>query len=184
MKKISILAAAMILALGISVCRAQALGQTTGAAGVRCKDGVCEFVPAGGGERTALAAQANPYNNAVPDIEGQWESDVKQLGPHDTFVASQSDPQVGVVFSVNSPVKNFKVLSLEFKDFANGKPVFQVKELFTKDVLRPERQLLVKYTFFGSIPNNGFSYTDGNGKTRYYSVSQSGMDGSLLFSEF
>ena len=184
MKKISILAAAMILALGVSVCSAQALDQTAGAAGVRCKDGVCEFVPAGGGERTALAAQANPYNNAVPDIEGQWESDVKQLGPHDTFVASQSDPQVGVVFSVNSPVKNFKVLSLEFKDFANGKPVFQVKELFTKDVLRPERQLLVKYTFFGSIPNNGFSYTDGNGKTRYYSVSQSGMDGSLLFSEF
>ena len=184
MKKISILAAAVIFALGVSVCSAQALDQTTGAAGVRCKDGVCEFVPVGDGERTALAAQANPYNNAVPDIEGQWESDVKQLGPHDTFVASQSDPQVGVVFSVNSPVKNFKVLSLEFKDFANGKPVFQVKELFTKDVLRPERQLLVKYTFFGSIPNNGFSYTDGNGKTRYYSVSQSGKDGSLLFSEF
>ena len=184
MKKISILAAAVIFALGVSVCSAQALDQTAGAAGVRCKDGVCEFVPVGGGERTALAAQANPYNNAVPDIEGQWENDVKQLGPHDTFVASQSDPQVGVVFSVNSPVKNFKVLSLEFKDFANGKPVFQVKELFSKDVLRPERQLLVKYTFFGSIPNNGFSYTDGNGKTRYYSVSQSGMDGSLIFIEF
>ena len=183
MKKISILAAAVILALGVSVCSAQTLDKTTGTAGISCKDGVCEIAPAGGDERTTLAA-ANPYNNAVPDIEGQWESDVKQLGPHDTFVASQSDPQVGVVFSVNSPVKNFKVLALEFKDFANGKPVFQVKELFTKDVLRPERQLLVKYTFFGSIPNNGFSYTDGNGKTRYYSVSQSGKDGSLLFSEF
>ena len=48
----------------------------------------------------------------------------------------------------------------------------------------PERQLLVKFTFFGSIPNNGFSYTDGNGKTRYYSVSQSGKDGSLIFIEF
>ena len=183
MKKISILAAAMVLALGVSVCSAQPLGQTADTTGVTCKDGVCVIVPAGSGEKTALAA-ANPYNNAVPDIEGQWESDVKQLGPHDTFVASQSDPQVGVVFSVNSPVKNFKVLALEFKDFANDKPVYQVKELFTKDVLRPERQLLVKYTFFGSIPNNGFSYTDGNGKTRYYSVSQSGKDGSLIFIEF
>jgi len=59
-----------------------------------------------------------------------------------------------------------------------------VKELYTKEVLRPERKLLVKYTFFGSIPNNGFSYSDSNGKTRYYSISQSGKDGSLLFIEF
>lgn len=185
MKKISILAATMILALGVSVCSAQALDQTAGAAGVSCKDGVCEFVPAGGGERTALAAQANPYHNAVPDIEGQWERDVKQLGPHDVFDASQGESHAGVVFSVNSPVKYFKVLSLQFKDFdKNGKPVFLVKELYTKDVLRPERRLLVKYTFFGSIPNNGFSYTDGNGKTRYYSISESGKDGSLLFIEF
>ena len=182
-KRMAMTVTALVFALGVSVCSAHGYGQTADTTGITCKDGVCEFVPAPEGERTALAA-ANPYNHAVPDIEGEWEQDVKQMGPHDTFVASQSDPQVGVVFSVNSPVKNFKVLSLEFKDFANGKPVFRVKELFTKDVLRPERQLLVKYTFFGSIPNNGFSYTDGNGKTRYYSVSQSGMDGSLLFSEF
>ena len=182
-KRMAMTVTALVFALGVSVCSAHGYGQTAGASGVNCKDGVCEIAPAGSGERTALAA-ANPYNHAVPDIQGEWEQDVKQLGPHDTFVASQSDPQVGVVFSVNSPVKNFKVLSLEFKDFANGKPVFQVKELFTKDVLRPERQLLVKYTFFGSIPNNGFSYTDGNGKTRYYSVSQSGKDGSLIFIEF
>ena len=184
MKKISILAAAMILALDVSVCSAQALDQTAGAAGVRCKDGVCEFVPVGSNEKTALAA-ANPYNNAVPDIEGEWEKDVKQLGPHDVFDAGQGESHVGVVFSVNSPVKNFKVLSLQFKDFdKNGKPVFLVKELYMKDVLRPERRLLVKYTFFGSIPNTGFSYTDGNGKTRYYSISESGKDGSLLFIEF
>ena len=185
-KRMAMTVTALVFALGVSVCSAQGCAQTAGASGVNCKDGVCEFVPAGSSTAgTALTAQANPYNHAVPDIEGEWESDVKQLGPHDTFVASQSDPQVGVVFSVNSPVKNFKVLSLHFKDFDNNsKPIFLVKELFTKDVLRPERQLLVKYSFFGSIPNNGFSYTDGNGKTRYYSVSQSGKDGSLLFIEF
>ena len=192
MKKIAMLLTATILALSVSLCSAHCPGGGYGnncgrgiAYAANCKDGVCEFVPAGGSERTALAAQANPYNNAVPDIEGQWERDVKELGPHDTFVAASSDPQVGVVFSVNSPVKNFKVLSLQFKDFdANNKPNFLVKELYTKDVLRPERQLLVKFTFIGTIPNNGFSYTDSNGKTRYYFVSESGKDGSLLFIEF
>ena len=184
MKKISVLLAAMVFALGVSVCSAQGPGQAADAAGINCKDGVCELTPAVSSERTTLAA-VNPYNNAVPDIEGQWEKDVKQLGPYDVFDAAQGESHAGVVFSVNSPVRNFKVLSLEFKDFdKNGKPVFQVKELYTKDVLRPERQLLVKYTFFGSIPNNGFSYTDSNGKTRYYFVSESGKDGSLLFGEF
>ncbi len=182
MKKMAMLVTALVFALGVSVCGAQ--GHETDPAGVNCKDGVCEFTPAAGGERTALAA-INPYNNAVADIEGQWESDVKQLGPHDTFVANESATKTGVVFSVNNPIKNFKVLSLHFKDFDNnGKPVFLVKELYTKDVFRPDRQLLVKFAFFGSIPNNGISYTDPKGKTRYYAVSQSGKDGSLEFIEF
>ena len=120
----------------------------------------------------------------MPDIEAKWEKDV-QIGPHDEFVASNADPQVGIVFYVNNPIKNFKVLSLQFKDMgADGKPIFLIKELYTKDVFDPSRPLLVKTGFFGSIPNNGISYVDPNGKTRYYSVSQSGMDGSVEFSEF
>ena len=186
MKKISILLTAAILALGVSVCSAQGLGQAADAAGANCKDGVCEIAPVdSSSEGTALTAQANPNKQAVPDIEGEWERDVKQLGPHDVFDATQGESHAGVVFSVNNPIRNFKVLSLHCKDIdANGKPNLLVKERYTKEVLRPERRLLVKYTFFGSIPNNGFSYTDANGKTRSYAVSQSGMDGSLLFIEF
>ena len=74
---------------------------------------------------------------------------------------------------------------MELKEMSQaGKPIFNIKELYTKDVLRPERPLLVKTALFGSIPNNGFSYTDGYGKIRYYAVSESGMDGSVVFSEF
>jgi len=183
MKKYAVLLATLVLAAGFSVCSAHNNGQPADAA-VNCKDGVCELMPAGSGAKTALAV-INPYNNVVPDIEGQWETDVKQLGPHDVFVAGGTEPLAGVVFSVNNPIKDFKVLSLHFKDFDNnGKPVFLVKELYTKAVFRPDRQLLVKFSFFGSIPNNGISYTDPNGKTRYYSISQSGKDGSLIFIEF
>ena len=184
MKKMTVMLALMVLALGVSVCSAQNNGPAAETPGISCKDGVCEFVPgAAGGERTALAV-INPYNNAVPDIEGEWARDVKQLGPHDVFTAGQTDPLAGVVFSVNNPIKNFKVLSLQLKDFSNGKPVFLVKELYTKELFRPDRQLLVRFSFIGSIPNNGISYTDGSGKTRYYSISESGKDGSLVFSEF
>ena len=184
MKKMTVMVVALALALGVSVCSAQNNGPAADTSGINCKDGVCEFVPgAAGGERTAFAV-INPYNNAVPDIEGAWARDVKQLGPHDVFTAGQTEPLAGIVFSVNNPIRNFKVLSLHLKDFSDGKPVFLVKELYTKDLFRPDRQLLVKFSFIGSIPNNGISYTDPAGKTRYYSISESGMDGSLVFSEF
>ena len=210
MKKMALAAAALVLALGVSVCSAHCPGrggygcgdfERHGYAGycrdgynvdncgrsyayaAECKDGVCEFVPSAEGNGTALAV-INPYNNAVPDIEGQWEKDVNQLGPHDVFVAGQGESNAGVVFSVNHPIKNFKVLSLHFKEFKNDKPVFLFHELYTKDVFRPDRKLLVKFTFFGSIPNNGISYTDSTGKTRYYTVDSSGKDGSLYFTEF
>ncbi len=184
MKKMTVAVAALALALGVSVCSAQSNGPAAETAGANCKDGVCEFVPgAAGGERTAFAV-INPYNSAVPDIEGEWARDVKQLGPHDVFTAGKTDPLAGVVFSVNKPVKNFKVLSLHLKDFSNDKPVFLVQELYTKEVFRPDRKLLVRFSFIGTIPNNGISYTDGSGKTRYYSISESGMDGSLVFNEF
>ena len=173
------------LLASLSVCGAEQLAANHGLE-VSCKGGVCEFAPgnAGGITASALDANVNPYRNAVPDIEAKWARDV-QPGPHDEFTASTSEPQVGIVFFVNNPVKNFKVLSLSFKDMgADGKPVFLIKELYTKDVLRPERPLLVKTSLFGSIPNNGISYVDANGKTRYYTVSESGMDGSVTFSEF
>ena len=185
MKKMALAAVALVLALGVSVCSAHCPGRGGYGCGdferheyagycrdgynvdncgrsyayaAECKDGVCEFVPSAEGNGTALAV-INPYNNAVPDIEGQWEKDVNQLGPHDVFVAGQGESNAGVVFSVNHPIKNFKVLSLH-------------------------RKLLVKFTFFGSIPNNGISYTDSTGKTRYYTVDSSGKDGSLYFTEF
>ena len=79
MKKMTVMVAALALALGVSVCSAQNNGLAAENSGINCKDGVCEFVPgAAGGERTAFAA-INPYNNAVPDIEGEWARDVKQL---------------------------------------------------------------------------------------------------------
>ena len=80
MKKMTVIVAALALALGVSVCSAQNNGPAAETSGINCKDGVCEFAPGtAGGERTAFAA-INPYNNAVPDIVGEWARDVKQLG--------------------------------------------------------------------------------------------------------
>ena len=117
---------------------------------------------------------------AQEDIEAQWEKNVKELGPHDKFVTSQlGETRTGVVYFAKCPLKDFKILSLKLEKFED-KPVFLAQTLYTKEVLNPERPLLVKLCLYGSVPNNGFSYTDSKGETRYYAINASGNDGSLL----
>jgi hypothetical protein len=117
---------------------------------------------------------------AQEDIEAQWEKNVKELGPHDVFVTSQlGETRTGVVYYAKCPLKDFKILSLKLEKFED-KPVFLAQTLYTKEVLNPERPLLVKLCLYGSVPNNGFSYTDSKGETRYYAINASGNDGSLV----
>ena len=117
---------------------------------------------------------------AHEDIEAQWEKNVKQLGPHDEFVTSQpGDTRTGVVYFANRPLKDFRILSLKPESF-DDKLVFWAKTLYTKEVLNPGRPLLVKLCLYGSIPNNGFSYTDSKGTIHYYAINSSGKDGSLI----
>ena len=105
---------------------------------------------------------------------------MKQLGPHDVFVTGQpGETRTGVVYFAKCPLKDFKILSLKLEKFED-KPVFLAQTLYTKEILDPERPLLVKLCLYGSVPNNGFSYTDAGGATRYYAINASGKDGTLL----
>ena len=46
----------------------------------------------------------------------------------------------------------------------------------------PDCPLVVQGVFYGSIPNWGVSYEDETGEIKAYSVSISGMDGSIVLS--
>ena len=118
----------------------------------------------------------------VQIVEGDMAS---RSSAYDTFIASSSEPRVRMVFSVESPVKDFKVLALSATDIdANGKVIYAVDERYVQDKLTPERPLVVETVFFGSIPNNGISYVGGDGALKRFTVEISGKDGSLLLREF
>ncbi len=185
MKKLATGIMTAVLMAGLSVCGAEP-GNAMLPLSAVCRDGVCEIAPANpaGTKAVALEAGTRARKNATPEIEANWESDVA-LADHDTVVTSQTEHSTGIVFVAKRPVQDFKILALSLKEFgSDGKPVFLIKELYTKDTLRPERPLLAKISLIGSIPNNGFSYVDANGKTRYYSINASGEDGSVVLSEF
>ena len=86
-----------------------------------------------------------------------------------------------VLFRSEEGVADFKLLSLSLRDVdQNGNAVFDQREIFSRPALRAGIPLAVPMSFPGDIPSNGFSYTDTDGRTKGYSISISGRDGSLV----
>ena len=56
--------------------------------------------------------------------------------------------------------------------------------LYTMDELDPDRCFLAQVVFWGDMTTYGISFTDADGETRHYAISISGMDGSLLCTEY
>ena len=140
---------------------------------------------------TTLAAQTQTEAPAEPEtfiaatINVDFAKD-NQLsdGQFESFTAVEP-PQTKIIFSTNATVRNFNVLALTNGDVdEDGDMTFDVEELYTLDRLTADRPLVVSTTFYGLIPNNGISYVDETGTTRFFAVDMSGEDGSLYLWEF
>ena len=121
-------------------------------------------------------------------VKAQYLEDVPELGEHDTFSQTDgtevSESAVKVVFSAESTVSDFRLLSIAMQDIdENGIFTFSAEELYSQPELTPERPLEAGLVFLGDIPNNGISFTDADGNVKYCAVDMSGMDGSLVLWE-
>lgn len=121
-----------------------------------------------------------------PTVCAQWIDDV-YLEPngYDVFTADENAEQRQVVFIAISKVSDFKVLALSFEDInESGQVKYGTEVLYGQSVLTPERPLMVGMSCDSTIPCYGISYVDENGVTRCFAIEVSGMDGSVLLSEF
>lgn len=157
-------------------------------------------------EATAEPPSTEPVNTAEPPenmptgdlpgtgtaeslpVKAQYLEDVPELGEHDTFIQTDgtevSESAVKVVFSAESTVSDFRLLSIAMQDIdENGIFTFSAEELYSQPELTPERPLEAGLVFLGDIPNNGISFTDADGNVKYCAVDMSGMDGSLVLWE-
>ena len=157
-------------------------------------------------ESTAEPPSTEPVNTAEPPetmptgelpgtgtaeslpVKAQYLEDVPELGEHDTFSQTDgtevSESAVKVVFSAESTVSDFRLLSIAMQDIdENGIFTFSDEELYSQPELTPGRPLEADLVFLGDIPNNGISFTDADGNVKYFSVDMSGMDGSLILWE-
>lgn len=101
------------------------------------------------------------------------------------FVADTSGYEVQIVLSANEKITNFQFNSLKYIESSDNESVdFLMTPMYSLDELTNDKPLVVTLTFFGTIPSYGISYTDANGNERKFSLEVSGMDGSLLVTEY
>lgn len=100
------------------------------------------------------------------------------------FIADDTEYQVKVELSTDMVVKNFRVLSLNIDNVnEEGTMVFSENEMYSLEMLTPEKPLVVGLVFAGDIPNMGISYVDANGMERVYGIALSGQDGQPMLFE-
>ena len=202
-RKIAILAAVMLLtgcAGGKSLPETSSQQTTTSAADDNSSQSQTEASagdstesPAVEQEKTTEQSATSEYAATSESIEVttqglpvkvQFVEDYGAIGGHDEFNLNDDEMTVKVVFSTESTVTDFRVLSISMQDYDDsGNFTFAAEELFTLAELTPERPLEAGLQFIGTIPNNGISFVDPDGNTKYYAVDMSGRDGSLFLWE-
>lgn len=134
-------------------------------------------------EQSATSESTEVTTQGLP-VKVQFVEDYGAIGGHDEFNLNDDEMTVKVVFSTESTVTDFRVLSISMQDYDDsGNFTFAAEELFTLAELTPERPLEAGLQFIGTIPNNGISFVDPDGNTKYYAVDMSGRDGSLFLWE-
>lgn len=113
------------------------------------------------------------------------EALLMEIKEYYVFNARTADSYIKVMFSTNTVVKNFKVLNLsDCQIDDNGKISFQEETLYEQPELLPECPIVVIMSLYGTIPNNGISYTDEHGTTHKFTVSINGKDNSVVINEY
>ena len=90
-----------------------------------------------------------------------------------------------LIMIANYPLRDVRILSLEIADVTqDGRLLFNTEELYAVPALLSRHPLLLEIANGGDMPTRGVSFTDLDGVTHYFSISYSGYDGSVLFTEF
>lgn len=111
--------------------------------------------------------------------------DLSVLGDYQEIKASTSDPVVKVAITTKGKVSDFKVLGLEFMNADDdGNITFRENAVYRVGDVTCDKSVVISLSLIGTIPNNGISFKDANGNLKKYTISESGMDGSIILSEF
>lgn len=118
-------------------------------------------------------------------VSAKWANKSDLPETFEEFTADQTNASVKIIFSAEDCVRNFKLLSLTFRDASeDGTLLFDTQDLVTYESLNSSTPLVIEMTFFGDIPNYGISYIGENDTPYRFALAENGKDGSLILLPF
>lgn len=99
---------------------------------------------------------------------------------YEEYIVDESEYTVKIAFSTDKQIKDVNITSLTYEE--HGFVVDSV--LYTIDKIDSNTAFVIGVVFYGDMTTYGVSFTDLNNETHYYSLSQSGFDGSLVANEY
>ncbi len=134
-------------------------------------------------EEMPATEHSNSNEDIVITAEYAPEGFVANGDEYIVFSVSDED-LTKVLFKTNVAVGNVRFLAIEWgEDFADSGEYVVSEVLYTIDVLAPD-EVFVADTYFIDVAHaRALSYLDKNGKTHYYGLGTSAVDGSLEFYE-
>ena len=101
------------------------------------------------------------------------------------FIEFSDEDYQKIIIMTNIAVSDFKFIEIEFLSDGDSDSMFGEKRVvYALGELSPEKPFVVTWMGWGMIPHRGVSFVDEKGATRYFAISVSGLDGSLIFAEF
>lgn len=89
-----------------------------------------------------------------------------------------------VAITADKPLENVRFTSLSYSDSFSGIRYATREVLYQLERLPADTVLILNMTFHGDMTTYGLRFTDGDNSIRYFAISQSGKDGSLVFREY
>lgn len=125
------------------------------------------------------------YSGLPLSIANSKKEELDYVYDYDSFRAEDKKYPVKATLQAKKDYTDLKILELEYVgQDKKDNPKFSTKVVYEAGEFPSARPFILGMKFLGSIPNNGISFVDENGKTRYFMIYESSKDGSLLLSEF
>ena len=109
---------------------------------------------------------------------------LSQYDSYHEFVDPEEEGPQKIIFTSNTAVEDFRFIEIGHEAEDTTLVLVENRALHQVGDLSPATPFVVNWTEWGSLPHRGISFRVESGRTRYFYLTASGEDGSLLLPEF
>lgn len=129
-------------------------------------------------------ATASAKEKALVSVDYSTDELLNKYDSFTEFIEFEDEGFQKIIFTSNIAVKDFRFIEVANKDNKMNVPFFENKVLYSLEELSPTKPFAATWMEQGAMPHRGISFIDETNTTRFFYITMSGEDGSLLLVEF